>query len=195
MHATDLLQQQFQGINDYLHAIADDLTGAEWTSRALPGANLPGFTLWHILRTQDCAVQTLIRGVPSVASVEPWVSRGGLATAGIGTTFSLAQADHLSHSVSPTDVIAYADAVHHTILSWLSPLTDDDLDAIPDLSTHYQRASFPDRDPILERGTIAMAGRPIWQILVGPCINHAREHLAELDLFKRLLRGDIRGDH
>ena len=72
-------------------------------------------------------------------------------------------------------------------------LTDDDLDAIPDLSTHYQRASFPDRDPILERGTIAMAGRPIWQILVGPCINHAREHLAELDLFKRLLRGDIRG--
>ena len=83
MQATDLLQQQFQGINDYFHAIVDDLTDAEWISRALPEANLPGFTLWHILRTQDCAVQTLIRGVPSVLAGELWGSRGGLATAGI----------------------------------------------------------------------------------------------------------------
>jgi DinB superfamily len=195
MRATDLLQRQFQGINDTFHAIADDLTDAEWIRRALPQANLPGFTLWHITRTQDCAVQTLIRGVPSVLAVEPWVSRGCLATAGIGTTFTLAQADHLSHAVSHADMIAYADAVHHTILNWLDQLTDDELDATPDLATHYQRASFPDRDPILEQAAIAMAGRPIWQFLVGPCLGHTRDHLAELELFKRMLRGYIRGDH
>jgi hypothetical protein len=123
------------------------------------------------------------------------VSRSGLATAGIGTAFSLAQADQLAHTVSRTDIIAYAGAVHSTILSWLSLLTDDDLDATPPFAAHYQRASHPDRDPILEQGTIAMAGRPIWQLLVGPCLDHARDHLAEVDLFKRLLRGDIRGDH
>jgi hypothetical protein len=195
MHVTELLKQQFQGINRYFHAIADDLTEAEWVSRVVPGANLLGFTLWHMLRTQDTAVQTLIRGVPSVAAMEPWVSRGGLATGGIGTGFSLAQADQFAHAVSRTDLIAYADAVHHTILDWLSLLTDDDLDATPPFAAHYQCAYPPDRDATLEQGAIVMAGRPIWHLLVGPCLDHARDHLAEVDLFKRLLRGDIRGDH
>jgi hypothetical protein len=45
---------------------ADDLTETEWTTCALPGTNLPGFTLWHMVRGRDWAVQTAIRGVPEV---------------------------------------------------------------------------------------------------------------------------------
>jgi hypothetical protein len=194
MHATTLLQQQFQHLHTYFHALADDLTTAEWTSRALPETNLLGFTFWHIARTQDQVVHTFIRGVPSVVTAEPWVSRGGLTTPGIGVGSTLAEADQLACSIRHTDVIDYADAVHQAIQRWLSTLTDADLDTLPDLLAHIEQAVVLDQHPILQETAHDWTGRPTWRMLTGTCLAHPREHLAELDLLKRLLRGQVRGD-
>ena len=190
MRATTLIQAQLNGVHQLFHACADDLTEAEWTTCALPRTNLLGFTLWHVARTRDWAVQTAIRGVPEVITSERWASWSGLAMAGIGAGITLEQANEVGRSISRADGLAYADTVHSTIQSWLSTLSDDDLDTVPDMEAHmasytaYQHPGF--------RAEIAdLLGQPIWRLLIGPCSGHLREHLGELDVLKQVMRGGM----
>ncbi|HEX7737224.1 MAG TPA: DinB family protein [Ktedonobacteraceae bacterium] len=190
MHAITLIQTQLNGIHQLFHECADDLTEAEWTKPVLLQTNLLGFTLWHMVRTRDWAVQTAIRGVPEVIADERWAGWSGLAHAGIGAGISLNQAKEIAHLASRTDVLAYADTVHSTIGNWLSRLSDDDLDTVPEMEAHmatysaYQQPDF--------RAEIAgLFGQPIWRLLSGPCSGHQREHLGELNLLKQILRGSL----
>src|SRR5260370_7459916 len=84
MQATTLLQAQLNRVHQLFHASADDLTEAEWMTCALPGTNLLGFTLWHMVRGRDWAVQTAIRGAPEVIADECWAGWSGLAMPGVG---------------------------------------------------------------------------------------------------------------
>jgi hypothetical protein len=77
MRATELLEPQFNSVNQILHGIADDLTPKGLVTRALPNTNLIGFDLWHVARTQDWALQTLVRGaVACLAWNRRWAERG-----------------------------------------------------------------------------------------------------------------------
>src|SRR5947209_5067993 len=128
MRATEVLTKQFNSLNGLYHEIADDLTESEWTARVFDGSNLLGFTLWHLPRTQDWAVQTAVRGVPEVIASTRWSGQGGLQTPGIGAGVTIEEADAIAATVSLPDVVAYADAVHRTVLEWLGSLEDADLD-------------------------------------------------------------------
>jgi len=187
MQATTLIQAQLNGVHQLFLACVDDLTETEWLTCAFPKANLPGFTLWHMVRTRDWAVQTAIRGVPEVIAGERWTGWSGLAMAGIGAGFTLEQANKVGRSISRADVLAYADSVHSAIQSWLSSLRNDELDTIPNMEAHmasytaYQHPGF--------RAEIAdLLGQPMWRLLSGPCSGHMREHLGELDVLKQVMR-------
>src|SRR6185437_13710623 len=119
MRATDLLARQFASVNQILHDVDDDLTPDELTTRVLPHTNLLAFDLWHVARAQDWALQTLVRGVPEVIDDPRWQGRGQLVTHGIGVGLSEAQADELARSLTLADILAYADAVHQTLMVWL----------------------------------------------------------------------------
>ena len=190
MNALTLIQAQLNGIHQLFHACADDLTETEWTKPVLPQTNLFGFTCWHLIRTRDWAVQTAIRGIPEVIANERWAGWNELALAGIGAGISLKQANEIAHQVSQHDVLAYADTVHFTIQSWLSHLSDDDLETRPEIEAHmsaypaYQRSNF--------RAEIAdLLGQPIWRLLSGPCSGHLREHLGEMNLLKQIMRESV----
>jgi DinB superfamily len=116
MRAIELLTIQLNGVNGLYHKVADDLTASEWTTRVFDGCNRIGFTLWHLPRTLDWAVQTVIRGAPEVITATTWSGRGALQTPGIGAGMTPEEADALAAMVSPADVLAYADAVHQTTL-------------------------------------------------------------------------------
>src|SRR5215510_379580 len=108
MRAIDLIQQQQNGINAMIHEAMADLNDAEWTARAFPDSDLLGFTLWHIPRTQDWVVQTLIQGIAEVISDNRWQGCGGLTTAGIGAGFTRLEADEIARTTTIQDVLAYA---------------------------------------------------------------------------------------
>jgi hypothetical protein len=101
------------------------------------------------------------------------------------------EADTLAHQVNKADVLAYADAVHQEILTWLATFDDQLLDEALDIARHY--AVHP------EYQTAAMAAEapwlaenpPRWRCLA-PGIGHVRDHLAECDLAKRLHRRGLR---
>ena len=187
MRSTDLIRQQLNGVHRLFHDAADDLTDAEWTLHALPETNVLGFTFWHLPRIQDWAVQTVIRGVPEVICDPKWTRLGDPEVVGVGVGMSLEEADALARSVTRSDVCAYADAVHDTLLAWLDTLTDDDLDAIPDIERHH-RAHPIYQTPELHAEIAHLIGGPASRYLTGPCIGHWREHFGELEILKQVMR-------
>lgn len=187
MHAITLIQAQLNSLHLLFHMYADDLTETEWTNRVSPKANLLGFTCWHMVRTQDWAVHTAIRGVPEVIADKRWAGWSELDLAGMGAGIPLEQANEIARRVSQTDVLAYADAVHTSIQSWLSCLSDDDLDTIPEIEDHM--AAYPAYQQPGFRAEIAgLLGKPVWRLLSGPGSGHMREHLGELHTLKQIMR-------
>lgn len=187
MQATELLLRQFAVVHTRFHAVADDLSHEEWTTRFLPGTNLAGFNLWHVARTQDWALHTLVLGVPEVISNPQWTNKGALATPGIGVGMSLQEADRLAHQVTKADVVMYADAVHTALIEWLASVDELVLDETPDVLAHYQ--AHPEYlTPAMQAEVPWVAEQPaVWRCL-NPALGHVRDHLVEMDMLKSLWR-------
>jgi hypothetical protein len=187
MRATALLAEQFGSVNQIAHNVAVDLTSLELVTRILPRTNLLAFDLWHIARTQDWALQTLVRGVPELIDEPRWQRRGGLATHGVGVGYSEAQADQLARSLALADLLEYVDAAHVAILTWLRSIPEDELEREPDVPTHLQR--YPVYlEPAMRAEVPWMFQRPPVRRCLAPALGHVRDHLAEMDLLKRQLR-------
>jgi hypothetical protein len=82
-------------------------------------------------RAQDWAAQTLARGAPEIITAAAWQAYGALATPGIGVGVARAEANAQAHAVQKPVVLAYADAVHQAIRTWLEQTEDAVLDRIP----------------------------------------------------------------
>jgi DinB family protein len=187
MRATTLLERQLATVNAILHDLAGDLTSEELITRVLPNTNLLGFDLWHVARSQDWAAQTLVRGAPEVIGEPRWQGRGRLVTHGIGVGLSEDQADEMARSLALSDILEYADAVHQTIITWLSEQPDGALDAQPDVPAHLAR--YPVYLEQAMRDEVPwMFQQPTVFRCLSPAIGHNRDHLAEMDLLKRQLR-------
>lgn len=188
MRATALLTQQFKTVNTLFHTLADDLSPEELLTRVLPNTNLFAFDLWHVARTQDWAMQTLVRGVPEVIDEARWQGRGALATHGIGVGLTETQADALAQQVRLSDILAYADATHQEIAGWLDAQSGDDaLDDHPDVPAHLARYPVYLESAMREEVPWMFQQPPVWRCLA-PAHAHVRDHLSEMDLLKRQCR-------
>ncbi len=188
MQATALLQRQFASVQQILHDVADDLTPGELMTRVLPDTNLLAFDLWHVARTADWAVQTLVRGVPEIVDEPRWQGKGRLATHGIGVGMTRDEADSLASTLDLRDILAYADAVYGASLEWLGGLADAMLDSAPDVPAHLARYTVYLEAPMRAEVPWMFQNPPLWRCL-NPAVGHNRDHLAEADLLKRQLRG------
>ena len=187
MRATDLLARQFASVNDSLRQLAGDLTPGELVTRILPHTNLLAFDLWHVARTQDWALQTLVRGVPELIDDPRWRGRGRLATHGIGVGLSEAQADDLARGLLLADILEYAGTTHQAILLWLRAIPDEELSREPDVPAHLARYAVY-LEPAMCEEVPWMFQRPqVWRCL-SPALNHVRDHLAQAALLKHQLR-------
>ncbi|HEU5369438.1 MAG TPA: hypothetical protein VFU69_13275 [Ktedonobacterales bacterium] len=187
MRATELLLRQCASVHALFHDVADALSNEEWTTRSMPETNLPGFDLWHVARTRDWALHTLVLGVPEVISAPRWADRGALTTPGIGVGMSRQEADRLAHQVAKADVVMYADAIHTALMEWLASTDDQVLDEMPDVLAHY-RAHPEYLTPAMQAEVPWIAEHPsVWRCLM-PGLAHVRDHLVEMKLLKCLLR-------
>jgi hypothetical protein len=185
MRATELLELQFSADNQIFHSVADDLSPHELTLRALPGTNLLAFDLWHVGRAQDCALQTLVRGVAEIIDSPDWRRR--LPSRGIGVGLSDAEADELAHNVALPDLVAYADTAHQAILAWLRDTSDEELSRVPDVPKHLARYPVYLGQAMRDEVPWMYDHPQVWRCLA-PALGHVRDHLAEMELVKRHMR-------
>jgi hypothetical protein len=129
----------------------------------------------------------MARGVQEVIEDPRWQSLGSPSLSGIGVGLTEAEADALARSITLMDLLAYADAAHRTVVNWLATLSDEDLDAQPDVPARLERHPAYLSDAMRGEAPWIYERPPVWRCL-SPGMGHVREHLAQVELLKHQLR-------
>jgi hypothetical protein len=180
MRGKELLELQVQGSFGLIRERLEKVSGDDWTTRAIPGTSLVGFTLWHAARTIDWAVHCAIQGVTEVADRPEWDVLCARQYA-YGAGISDEEADLVALSVTAEQVRAYLDALQPAVLGWLRERDDSELDHVPEVEAH-QRGNPRYLEPAVWAEVNDLAGRPAWQILARPCVSHIRVHAGQVDI-------------
>lgn len=178
MDAKGLLQFQLNGSFKLLTEVAQGATDDEWRSRAFPGANLVGFTVWHGARTMDWAVNCVMRGAPELADRSEWqdVKVEGAA---FGAGASREAADAVAGTVPRARVAAYLAALRDDAMAWLAAEPNDNLLAPTDLRGRHQ-AKPEYMAPAVWEELEDLDGIPGWQFVARPCVSHIRVHYGQV---------------
>jgi len=178
--------RQMEGVNAALRGLIADVSAEEWCSAAGPGMNPVGFTAWHVASIQDWAINTWMRNRETVRSRPEWVARG-MMTSFLPFGMSLDTAFELARATSPTDVLAYADAVLEDAGSLLATLSADAFDEVPANKAHLADPRY--NQPGYLNEVADMYEQPYWRLFSGACSGHCRGHLGELELALSIMRG------
>ncbi len=160
-------------------------SGDQWTARAIPGTNPPGYTLWHMARALDWTVQCGVRGVPEVATLDKfkhvWPEHG------IGTGIAPEQATEIARNTSGQQLIEYAEAVAATAAEWLLTASNDELAAPTALERNQAQYPVYRADGHLAE-VRHLFGIPNWQLILRPAGSHIRTHNGELEVLQQAFR-------
>ncbi|HXB47505.1 MAG TPA: DinB family protein [Streptosporangiaceae bacterium] len=131
MPGNDLLIDSFGRIREIVHDVLDGLTQDDLDFRAGGSANSIGWLIWHLTRIQDDHIAGA-GGLEQVWLAQGWAERCGLpldpADTGYGHSSDQVAAVRLSR-----DLLAdYHDATYEQTLSFVSSLTDADMNTIVD---------------------------------------------------------------
>ena len=131
MAGNELLIDGFGRIREVVHQVLAGLTQAELDFRLDPAANSIGWLIWHLTRVQDDHFASA-GGMEQVWLSGGWEERCGLpldpADIGYGH-----DADEVGAVRMPGDLLAgYHDATYDQTISFLSGLTDADMEKVVD---------------------------------------------------------------
>ena len=148
--------------------------------------NLIGFTLWHLARTVDWAINTMVRGVPEVAFDFDFEGVADARASQIGFGIRLEDADAIAYATTPTQVADYIERVATDAVGWLG--SEPDLSAVPDVIA--QQPAFPGYRTdfyVEEVRSYEEARASTALILAGPATAHVRGHFGEIDVLRQIL--------
>ncbi len=198
MDSLRMLHQQLETVNIRFHHVARSVTPELMVASVAPGANPIGFLLWHMARTQDWGINTVVRGIPEVIRQPRWADTPLSAVLGTGTGFGAQDVHTIAAGVELDQLMNYADAVHHSAVDWVARAREDDLDVMPAVDVQnaaypeYQRREFLEElnsGPEHNAATEDTGGTPAWLYLTSVCVTHMHRHLGELDLTLGVLTG------
>lgn len=131
MHATDVLADAFGRVRDEVHGAVEGLDSDALAWRLDAEANPIVWLVWHLTRVMDDHVADL-DGADQVWTSQGWADRFALplesSSIGYGHTGEQVAAVQADADL----LLGYHDAVADYVASYLSRITDDDLDDVID---------------------------------------------------------------
>lgn len=127
----ELLIEAYERIGQVVHHVVDGMDEDALTARLDPDANSIAWLVWHLARVQDDHVAD-VAGTDQVWTASGWAERFGLpfddSVIGYGQT-----SDEVGQVRAPADLLTgYYDEVQAASITYLSHLTDDDLERVVD---------------------------------------------------------------
>jgi len=133
------------------------------------------FALWHAYRAEDDLVHGMVMQRPSVFVSQNWAGRLPVTETGVtpfGNGLSREQIGRIRLDASA--VVAYAQAVGESVLSYLASLSDEE--AAVEISLPFFKDVYRDVDVVSRAEAIVFFS-----------IGHVSEHLGEVQFVKGLL--------
>lgn len=168
--------------------LLNDLTDAQLRARPLPHANSIAWVLWHIVRSEDAAVNRMVMDHPQVFDGDSWPQRLKVERRDIGTGMTDQEVRDLSAHLDLTAFRAYRAAVSERTCAVVQSLAPS-VWSEPVTSAHAKRTA-------LEEGMLANPGdwfegwcaeRSKGSWLFSHAINNAYRHLGEAYTIRSLL--------
>ncbi len=143
------------------------------------GSNSIAWLVWHLARIEDVVVNSVARGVPQVLVADEWGPRLGVGETQIGTGLNDDEVDDFSRRVDASSLLEYWDAVQKHTQSWLSDVSPDELDIVPNLR---ERLEAVPEVVSQQAGWVLQiwANQPVSFFLRWVTIGHGYLHLGEM---------------
>jgi hypothetical protein len=181
-----LIQYGLENTKRSIDKALDGLTYEELKWQPKADANSIGLILFHIARSQDMFIQSVIRGKQQIWEVGKWYQRLDKSASDQGAGYT---SEQVAAFIVPAmkDLLAYYEAVHQETLSYVNKLTTDMLD---------QKVTLPPMGPPPASAPGAKAAppkRPPFDSITGSLlmmtVTHAAQHAGEICYIRGLQRG------
>ena len=131
MDTVGFISQSLHQVQIRLEASCEGLTQEQVLWRPLPHSNSIGFILWHVARAEDNRTASLL-GKASLWESQGWYKRFGQP---VDAPDPGDRAGLRAISIPALEVLTgYAEAAYRQTQEFLSSVTDDDLESVPDPS-------------------------------------------------------------
>jgi len=142
--------------------------------------NSIAWLVWHLARTEDVVINTVVRDAPQVLAAGGWGARIRVADSRIGTGFEESEVEALSRAIDVAAADDYWQAVRRATDDWLPTVSPAALDVVPDVAGRL--GAIPPIAPLAAlAGLIRFwSGRPASFLVRFPLINHGFLHLGEM---------------
>ncbi len=132
MKSADLLIDGLGRVREVVHEVASGLTAAELAYRPALAANSIGWLIWHLTRVQDDHIARAAGYVQTWVK-ESWAGLFGLPPGYLAIGYGHSAEEAGAVRAPSADVLTgYHDAVHAQSVSFITAITDADLDRIVD---------------------------------------------------------------
>lgn len=128
MQGNELIQLGLGNVQRIIDRVMEGLTPAEIKWQPRPDANSIGLLLFHIARSEDNFVQTLLQGKPQLWIGSQWCQKLGKEQTDTGSRYT---AEQVAGFTCPdiNFLRAYSSAVRQNTLDYLKTVTPENLDA------------------------------------------------------------------
>jgi len=152
----------------------------------LPGLNSIAWVLWHVARTEDVGVNTVLAGRRQVLDEEGWAERLGLSRRDIGTGMADEEITGFGERINVAALRAYRAAVGRRTQAVVRALASEQLDEVLD-ARRLER--LPTEGAFMENamwvGTF-WQGKSVGWFLTQIAGAHTTWHLGEAGVLKQL---------
>jgi hypothetical protein len=186
MEAIKLIQNGLENVTRSIERTLEGLTPAELKWQPRPDANSIGLILFHIARSEDSFIQSMLQGKPQLWESGKWYQRLKKAVDDRGAHYT---AEQVASFAVPEmkELRGYIEAVRKLTLQYLKTVTPDMLDDKVDLPP----MGPPPKDA--PGGKTAPPRRPPFEPIVGVIllitVTHAAQHAGEISYLRGLQRG------
>lgn len=186
MDARDLLLDAHAGPHRRLAQLVCTGLSESQLRESPPGHVSVAWLLWHTARTEDVAINTVLRGDKEVLDQGAWLGQLGLDARDIGTGMTDEEVGDFGRRVHVAPLRAYHQAVGEATQAWLRGVDLTELDGPLDVAARLGGGPTAFR---AAAGWVApmWAGRPQGDFLTWMAMGHNYWHLGEADHVGRQL--------
>ena len=160
-------------------SIQSVFTPEEMKERIDGRGNSIAWLMWHTARTEDLAVQTLIKGEDQLLFQSDWSERLGIDVSHIGTGLPEEELGEFSKSINVEAADEYWKTVAKNSFEWLKSTTPEQLDEKVDVEKRLE--GVPD---VIVAGNTALTqfwnNRTTAFLFQGPVISHGYIHVGQM---------------
>jgi hypothetical protein len=151
--------------------------------------NSLAWLLWHLARTEDVAVNSVLRDVEEVFDRDDWLERLGVTTRHIGTGDTKEEVRQLSERLDLTALRLYRVAVGQETQSWAAELDFGTLEALvtpEDVRRAQERGAFGEH--LMGEFLGWWSGSPRGSLLSWATVGHNLFHMGEAFAVRKMLK-------